>query len=208
MVELAPTTSRRALLGALAKAPAAVVMVPHIVSPSEALLSALSDGYGDDPAKLVRSKAGRSLSRERYRRAEEFFPREGPIAPAGWPDFLYAVGISVQLGVSAHLLDVGFHDAWCARYIGLRIAKSLAYANATGFNHECPHMARLALVLTPYWKWNRPRVFGETQPDAGGFAPDEVRMLLRALLDHVQRVTGHKSSRPPNRRQVDLGRSA
>ncbi|WP_231730345.1 hypothetical protein [Novosphingobium sp. Fuku2-ISO-50] len=208
MVELAPTTSRRALLGALAKAPVAVVLVPRIPSPSERMLSALSDDYGDDPVKLVRSKAGRSLSRERYRRAEEFFPREGPIAPAGWSDFLYTVGISVQLGLSAHLLDVGFPDAWCARHIGLRIAKSLAYANATGFNHECPHMARLALVLTPYWKWNRPRLFGEAQPDDGGFAPDEVRVLLRALLDHVQRVTGHKSSRSPNRRPVNSGLSA
>lgn len=208
MVELAPTTSRRALLGALTKAPAAAVFVPHILSQSEAMLSTLCDSYGDEPVKLARSKAGRSLSRERYQRAEEFFPREGPITPAGWSDFLYTAGISVQLGLSAHLLDVGFPDVWCARYIGLRIAKSLAYANATGFNHECPHMARLALVLTPYWKWNRPRQFGEAQPDDGGFAPDEVRMLLRALLDHAQRVTGHKSPRSPNRRQVDSGRSA
>jgi hypothetical protein len=163
------------------------------------MLHVLSDGYGDEPVKLVRSKAGRNLSRERNKRAEEFFPREGPIAPADWSDFLYTAGISVQLGLSAHLMDVGFPDAWCARYIGLRVAKSLAYANATGFNHECPDMARLALTLTPYWKWSRQSLFGETRPDDGGFMPDEVRWLLRALLDHVQRVTGHKAARAPRR---------
>jgi hypothetical protein len=199
MVELTPTTSRRALLSVLTKAPTAALLTTHVVSPSEAALRALHNGYNDEPVKLVRSSAGRSLSRERYRRAEGFFPHEEPKPQLDWPDFLYTAGITAQLALSVHLLDVGFPDAWCARYMGLRVAKSLAYANATGLSHECPGMARLALVLTPYWKWNRPFLLNEAKPDDGGFAPDQVRLLLRALLDRVRLVTGHKATRASQR---------
>ena len=90
-----------------------------------------------------------------------------------------------------------------ARHIGLRVAKSLAYANATGFGHDCPEMARLAAVLTPYWKWNG-WDYG-TEPDDGGFAPTDVRPLLRALLDRVHHVTGH--SRPKRwSNRAEMGR--
>src|SRR3546814_515817 len=95
---------------------------------------------------------------------------------------------------SSDLLDVGFPDEWNARYVGLRVAKSLAYANATGFGHDCSDMARLAAVLTPYCRWNQVRLFGEPEPDDGGLTAPEVRELLRALLDRVHDVTGH--SRP------------
>jgi hypothetical protein len=192
MVELTPTTSRRAVLGALTRAPVAALAAAQVSSPSEAALSALHDGYRDEPVKLIRSSAGRALSRERYRRAEGFFPRDEPRLQLCWSDFLYTAGITAQLALSAHLLDVGFPDAWCAHHIGLRVAKSLAYANATGLNHECPSMARLAFVLTPYWKWNRPRIFGEAKPDDGGFTPEQVRALLRALLDRIRLATGHQ----------------
>src|SRR3546814_10278516 len=76
---------------------------------------------------------------------------------------------------SSDLLDVGFPDAWNARYVGLRVAKSLAYANATGFGHDCSDMARLAAVLTPYCRWNQVRLFGEPEPDDGGLTAPEVR---------------------------------
>jgi hypothetical protein len=185
----APTTSRRALLGALTAAPVAA-LVP-VVSPWSDALASLHRRYGDDAPTLTRTEAGRRLSRARYHRAEDFFPDSGLHRHHDWHSFLYRAGITAQLGLSSHLLDVGFTDPWCARHIGLHVAKSLAYANATGFGHDCPDMARLAAVLTPYWKWNTPRSIEDPVPDDGGFTPEQVRPLLRALLDRVHQVTGH-----------------
>lgn len=194
-------TSRRDLLRGLAAAP---VVVPVIASPWREALAALHEQYGDRTVGLARTKDGRSLSRVRYHRAEEFFPYNGPKSAAGWRSFLYFSGITAQLGLSAHLLDVGFPDDWIARNIGLRVAKSLAYATATGFGHDCPDMARLATVLTPYNHWNSPRLFGEPAPDDGGFAQHQVRLLLRALLDRVHDVTGHPHPNGWRRQQREL----
>lgn len=102
--------------------------------------------------------------------------------------------------------DAPFPDGWNARHIDLRVAKSLAYANATGFGHDCPDMARLAAILSPYWQWNRVRLFGEPKPDDGGFTVAQIDPLLRALLDRVHGVTGHP--RPHGwRRSRQEGRS-
>lgn len=183
-------TSRRALLRTLTAAPV-VVTALQATSPWDAALAALHERHDDIPATLIRTRAGRELSEARYIRAEEFFPDRRAYARSHRDHFLYFAGITAQLAVSSHLLDVGFDDRWCARHIGLRVAKSLAYANATGFGHHDEAMAQLAAVLTPYCKWNRPRYWGEPEPDDRGFDQDEVRALLRALLDHVHHVTGH-----------------
>lgn len=190
------STSRRTLLRTLIAAP---VAVPAVASPWGEATASLHAEYDDEPAMLVRSKAGRSLSRWRYHRAEGFFPDNEPRSIGGWHRFLYFSGITAQLGLSAHLLDVGFPDEWNARHIGLHVAKSLAYANATGLGHDCPDMARLAAVLTPYWRWNQVRLFGEQEPDDDGLTAPQVRELLRALLDRVRDVTGHP--RPRGRRR-------
>jgi len=195
---VASPTSRRALLQALTVAPVAALAVP--ASPWSDALAKLYEAHDDEPAILIRTRERRRLSRVRYHRAEDFMPDRWPRSLLGWHDLLYHAGITAQLGLSAHLLDVGFSDTWNARHIGLRVAKSLAYANATGFSHDCPDMARLALVLTPYWKWNRPRLFGEPEPDDGGFSPERVLPLLRALLDRVHDVTGHPRPRGWRRR--------
>lgn len=197
MEQLTRTTSRRAVLRTLTTAPVVVTAI-QARSPWDEELAALHNRYDDRPAELVRTKAGRELSEARYLRAEEFFPERGGYESSHRDHFLYFAGITAQLGLSSHLLDVGFDDRWCARHIGLRVAKSLAYANATGFGHDCEEMKRLAAVLTPYWKWNTPRYRGEPEPDDGGFDPSEVRSLLRALLDHVRHVTGHQQ--PDGRR--------
>lgn len=158
---------------------------------SHVILDLLYDGFGDVPANLERSRAGRELSRARYHTAEAFFtPIEGRF-PTPVDDMLYRAGIVVQLGLSAHLLDVGFADTWCARHIGLCVADSLAYGNATGLGLHCPDMNRLADVLTPYWKWNAVHLWDAPRPDDGGFTADAVRPLLRTLLDRVYDVTGH-----------------
>jgi hypothetical protein len=183
-------TSRRTLLRTLSAAPVAALAVP-VASPWGGVLASLHEGYGDDPAILVRTKEGRSLSRFHYHRAESFFPGREPRSASEWRSFLYFAGISAQLALSAHLLDVGFEDQWCVRHIGLRVAKSLAYANATGLGHDCPDMTRLAVVLSPYNKWNEVRLFGEPPPEDGGLAVTQVRTLLRALLKRVHDVTGH-----------------
>jgi len=192
MGNTAPTTSRRVLLRALTAMP---VVVSVVTSPWSETLATLHKEYDDEPAPLCRSGEGRSLSRFRYHRAESFFETlEAGILTSN-DEVLYYSGIVAQLALNSYLLDIGFEDEWCARHIGLRVAKSLAYANATGLGHERPDMARLAAVLTPYWKWNLPPRWGEPEPDDGGFTGDQIRPLLRGLLDHVHRVTGHPRPR-------------
>lgn len=164
-------------------------------SSRNATLAALWRTYDAQPVQLQRTREARNLSRARYRRAEEFMLSLAPGEPGDWPDFLYFSGVVAQLAVSSHLLDVGFPDAWCARHVGLHIDRSLAYANATGFGYECAETARLAGVLSPYWKWNRRHLVDRSHPQDGGFTSDEVRALLRALMDHVCHVTGHGRSR-------------
>ena len=182
-------TSRRSLLRALSAAPVAALTVP-VVSPWDGVLASLYEDHGDDPAMLIRTKEGRGLSRFRYHRAEGFYPGREPRSASEWRSFLYFAGITAQLALSAHLLDVGFDDQWCAAHIGLRVAKALAYANATGLGHDCPDMARLAVVLSPYNKWNEVRLIGEPSSDDGGFTATQVCSLLRALLERVHDVTG------------------
>ncbi|MGY4396452.1 hypothetical protein ACVWZA_001632 [Sphingomonas sp. UYAg733] len=189
---IASRTSRRALLRALTATPVAVSVV---TSPWGEALATLHREHDDEPAAPCRSRAGRRLSRVRYHRAESFFETLEAGILTRKREVLYHSGIVAQLALSAHLLDIGFEDRWCARHIGLRVAKSLAYANATGLGHDCPDMARLAGALTPYWKWNQPRFPEEPEQDDGGFTANQIRPLLRALLDHVHRVTGHPRPR-------------
>lgn len=185
-------TSRRALLGALTGVPVAALAVPATSSWTEALAK-LHDQYADRPPALVRTKAGRSLSRFRYHNAESFFLGIEKGIVRHPTDRLYQIGIVFQLGLSSHLLDVGFADAWCARYIGLNIARSLAYANATGLGFETTDMELLTAILSPYGKWRNasPR---DVAPDFP-FSAEELRMLTRALLDRVHQVTGHPRPR-------------
>lgn len=178
---LVPATSRRAPSGA---------PFPSAISSREVTLAALWIAHDAEPVALLRTHEGRDLSRERYRRAQEFRPA---LETSGtWPDFLYSNGIVAQLALSSHLLDVGFPDAWCARYIGLNLDRSLAYANASGLGCKCARTARLVEVLSPYWKWNCRHLIDSPRPDDGGFKPDEVRALLSALLVRVGQVTGHR----------------
>lgn len=183
-------TSRRDLLRSLTAAPVAAATL-SVPMPWGDALASVHENYGDEPAAIMRTKEGRALSRRRYHVAEGFFPLGSPKDGCGWRNYLYRAGITAQLALSSHLIDVGFADGWCARHIGLRVAKSLAYANATGFGHDCPDMGRLATVLTPYWKWNQFRRFDEPEPDDEGWTVTRVHPLLCALLDHVHDVTGH-----------------
>ncbi|HEX8055645.1 MAG TPA: hypothetical protein VF481_03205 [Novosphingobium sp.] len=118
-----------------------------------------------------------------------------PEYPGDWPEYLYGSGIVAQLALSSHLLDVGFPDDWCARYIGLFVARSLAYANATGLGLDCSETARLAEVISPYSKWNSCSLAEGKRPNDGGFTPEQIRELLEVLLHHVGQVTGHGASR-------------
>jgi len=173
-------------------------LVRPAASSRNAELATLWKIYDAQPVQLQRTRDGRKLSRERYRRAEEFMMSLAPGAPGDWPDFLYFTGIVAQLALSSHLLDIGFPDAWCARHVGLHIDRSLAYANASGFGYECAETARLIQVLAPYWKWNPRHLIDRPHPSDGGFTPDGVRALLCALMDHVRQITGH--GRPRRRK--------
>jgi hypothetical protein len=179
--------SRRELLGALAVAPL-VLSAPAVHA------SALSQSTATNEAvPLQRSREGRSLSRFRYHNAESFFLGvENGVAR--YPtDKLYQIGIVLQLGLSSHLIDVGFADAWCARHVGLNVAGSLAYASATGLGFESADMELLAAILSPYSKWRHADV-RDVSPDFP-FTAREVRTMTRALLDRVHEVTGHPRPR-------------
>src|SRR3546814_10495115 len=103
-----------------------------------------SDVCSSDLIVLRRTEDGRGDSEFRYHNAESFFLSiERGIVHERF-DLLCQTGIVIQLGLSAHLFDVGFTDDWCRRYIGLRITKSLAYANATGFDYDNPDINLLA----------------------------------------------------------------
>ena len=203
MADLGPSPSRRALLGALTTAPIATTTL--ISSPWASALASLHDEYGDPLATLARTREGRELSHHRYQTAEDFFPEGYPRTKAGWRDHLYFAGITAQLALASHLLDVGFDEEWCAANIGYRVAKSLAYANATGFGHSDPEMAHLAEILTPYWRWNAVSALHWPDLPDGGFTPDRVSVLLRALLDHVGQVTGHRGLEGPGHRTAREG---
>lgn len=185
------TTSRRAVLRALT-APLAIP-AGAVAAPWSGRIAPLFDAYGDEPVALRRSREGRRLSRFRYHNAEGFFLGIEKGIVRHPIDRLYQIGIVLQLGLGAHLLDVGFADAWCARHIGLNVARSLAHANATGLGFETTDMELLAAILSPYSKWRNasPRDVAPGFP----FSTDELRMLTRALLDRVHQVTGHPRPR-------------
>ena len=184
-------TSRRDVLRGLAAAP---VAMPVIASPWAKALAALHHRYEDAPALLRRSREGRRISRDRFHSAEIAFVgiEAGFFAdPRHIRTTLHQAGAVAKLALCAHLLDVGFADEWNAEHIRQDIAKALAYANATGFGHDYPEMARLAVILSPYWKWGYPHLIGDPPMDDGGFNHDRVRVLIHALLVRVADVTGH-----------------
>src|SRR3546814_4215172 len=83
-------------------------------------------------------------------------------------------------------------DVCSSDLLAYRVAKSLAYANATGLGFEGPEVELFAAILTPYWRWNGWRLGDESKPVDSPFTAPEVIKLARALLDHVRRVTGHR----------------
>lgn len=194
MVEIGSATSRRALLSALAIAP--------IAAPSswDAAIAALPYAAVDRNVSLRRSKQGRSVSRTRYDNAEGFFAGIEAGRRCQPNDQLYQIGIVTQLGLSSHLLDVGFDDSWCARYLGLNVGKSLAYANATGLGHSSPEFERLAAFLSPYGQWRNADL--RERPCDCPFSDTQIRLLTRDLLERVREVTGHR--RPYGWRQRSL----
>lgn len=186
------STSRRSVLLRLAVAPVSVTVV---ASPWAKSLTPLHSGYEDEQTKLRRTKAGRSTSRFRYQSAEKWMAslEIGLLAePRFARETLHQVGFVAQQALCAYLLDVGFADAWNAQHIKQDIAKALAYANASGFAHDCIEMARLATVLSPYWKWGyHYDQWDKDKPDTGGFVPATIIPLMRTLLDRVHDLTGH-----------------
>jgi hypothetical protein len=184
MREFVEATSRRTMLGAL------VTGVASGIAPLDGPLAALQRDYGDQPPKLCRTRAGRHLSRVRYQNAEGFFATLASGVDKRASDILYRSGIVAQLALSAHLLDVGFSDTWCAKHIGLHVSKSLNYANASGFGHDCLSTEHLAVVLSPYGQWRNPQ-WNCAPLDDGGYTRDMILHLLRRLLDQTKQVTGH-----------------
>ena len=185
------TTSRRAVLRALT-APLAIP-AGAVAAPWSCRIDSLFDACGNEPVALRRSREGRRLSRFRYHNAEGFFLGIEKGIVRHPTDRLYQIGIVLQLGLSAHLLDVGFADAWCARHIGLNVARSLAHANATGLGFKTTDIELLAAILSPYSKW-RNASSRDVAPDFP-FSAEELQMLTRALLDRVHQVTGHPRPR-------------
>jgi len=191
MADIGSGTSRRAMLGALTVASIATLPGIAVASPWDAAIAALPYAGTDEPVSLRRSRRGRRDSEFRYHNAEEFFASVEGRNRACDRVQLYNVGIVLQLGISSHLLDVGFDDRWCARNVGLRVAKSLAYANATGLGHKSSDLESLTAFLSPYGKWRHI----DGVPSDCPFSSDEIRHLTRELLERIHQVTGHP--RPP-----------
>jgi hypothetical protein len=192
MIKNGSITSRRDLLAAIAIAPVG------ISSPWDASIAALP--YHDEPVVLRRTRAGRRDSRFRYHNAESFFLGIEQDIVRDQHDRLYQIGIVLQLGLSSHLFDVGFTDRWCARHIGLNVARSLAYANASGLGFESAEFDLLAAILSPYGKWRFPQPHDRAADLP--FTSEQMRMLTRVLLDHVHQVTGHPRPRGWNTRRA------
>jgi hypothetical protein len=193
MIEIGSMTSRRALLGALTVVPIAALPDRAAASPWGAAIGVLPYASPDQPVVLQRSRKGRNDSRFRYYNAESFFLGIEKGIARHLDDRLYQTGIVLQLGLSSHLLDVGFTDRWCASHVGLNIARSLACANATGFGFHLPEFDQLTAILSPYSKWRSPQPHECAQDFP--FAAAEIRALTRTLLDHVHQVTGHPRPR-------------
>lgn len=177
--------SRRGLLSSL-------VATPLAFSSSTSTQFGLRFEAEERPVKLERTLQNRRLSRARYHNAEGFFHSAHPFGDEPNGDRLYSIGIVIQLGLSAHLLDVGFDDRWCARHIGLHISRSLALANETGLGFNLAGFELLTALLSPYGKWrNAPRATVLDFP----FTDRELGSLVRTMLDHVREVTGHPRPR-------------
>jgi hypothetical protein len=176
------------LLGSLAAASAAFSL------PEAGQIARRSD-TDERPSKLEKTPQKRQLSRVRYHNAEGFFHCASPLGGGPDGDRLYSIGIVIQLGLSAHLLDVGFDDQWCARNIGLHISRSLALANETGLGFNAAGFDLLTALLSPYGKW---RHASRTAIFDFPFTDRELGSLVRLMLDHVRSVTGHP--RPRGRR--------
>lgn len=178
-------TSRRGLLSSLAAAPIAFSSPP-------ADQFALRSDAEERPAKLERTLQNRQLSRARYHNAEGFFHSASPFGDGLDGHRLYSIGIVIQLGLSAHLLDVGFDDRWCARHIGLDVSRSLALANETGLGFNPAGFELLTALLSPYGQWrDAPRAAALDFP----FTDQELGSLVRLMLDQVRHVTGHPRPR-------------
>lgn len=195
-VPMPVSTFSRALLRGLANMP---IPAPDIASPWAKALASLHQYYEDETERLARSKEGRCISRFRYHNAERRWmltdiaavPESRFTNPA-----LHFAGFVCQQALCAYRLDMDFDDGWNASHIKQDIAKALAYANACGLGHDCPHMARLALVLSPYRKWcYYYDEWEEDRPRTGGFLPATIKPLVRASVDRVHDVTGHPRPR-------------
>lgn len=185
-------TSRRAFLGVLGSAPLLGL------AGGEPALAATSTAIASQSVPLRRARDARKLSRVRYQNAESFFASIESGFLTRQSDLLYQTGIALQLALSAHLLDIGFADMWCARNIGLHVDKSLGWANATGLGHDDPDLNRLAEFLSPYGRWRN--ADASAAPERCPFSYEQICGLTRELLERVREVTGH--SRPRGWRKL------
>lgn len=185
-------TSRRAFLGALSSTPLLGLAA------GDAAVAGPSTGVAGQSVPLHRTDEARSLSRVRYHNAESFFSSVEQGFRFCENDRLYYIGITLQLALSAHLLDVGFDDAWCAKSIGLHVDKSLALANATGLGHDSLALKQLAEFLSPYGRWRNSN--GSMTAETCPFSREQICALTRELLERVREVTGHPRRRGRNPR--------
>src|SRR3546814_19553368 len=121
----------------------------------------------DWSSDVCSSDLGRALSRARYRDAASSLITFG-LQARTTEGMLYRAGIIAQAGLSAHLLDVGFDDDWCAKYIRHNIEKALAYSNASGMGWEASEMQSRAEILSPYRKWHHIRLRREARRGGEG----------------------------------------
>ena len=112
---IAGAPSRRSVLQALTFS---TIAVPAVASPSALALEPMFRRYEDDRTSLTRTKAGRALSRYRYKSAEiAFAPLEAGAFGRNTRATLHQSGAVLKLAMCAFLLDVGFPDEWTASFL-------------------------------------------------------------------------------------------
>src|SRR3546814_12249470 len=86
------------------------------------------------------------------------------------------------------------HSFPTRRASDLRSTTALDWANASGLNHMNPGICRLAVALTPYWKWRR--LGNRLLLQRGGlrFQPGEIHEILSNLLEHTRAMVPMKTA--------------
>jgi len=94
----------------------------------------------------------RVLARPFLRNAEGFFRGTEELLPWFPDNALHFMAIATELALKAYLLSRGISDDWNRIHVRHDLSKALKSATRAGFKEGSPGLARVAAVLSPYYK--------------------------------------------------------